>query len=1018
MNRAHIREVAESIWNNVVTVDENIIRGELKINSDHNAGICFLDMRDEIRLDDFNDYQEKLLADEYYNNPGPIQWNFYLFLLRDNVDSLTKQTIEKDDKYARKYVFKEHEFEDFFKLETSTAQITGSIVLEWKKKLDSVDLHEVYTNVGYTTGVENFVKNKTPKTRVNLPSTTIYSQTHLNFIDRIQLHNTYREYPKTRHYNFGKVNLVKGINGVGKTSLFEAIELIACGKTYRNSKKIEPDNCIEANINGNMISTEICKPSKSEKYRARDLFWYSNEYNRDNLTAESFNRFNFFNSDAANDFVNSNSEDEIKKALSNLVLGPEYSFILEKMAGYTDRIRPIYNQLKKAIEDNSKKIKEADETIERFKKSGSMQGLKVLIQEDMGKLQFLKKDLKIDDNTVNVDIVVNQLKTLLEILFRDSLKVVQSYADLTIQKSVLQAKRDKFTDFKQKVDDLNLTITAKEKDLVACTNRQMVLSNALKYFNDIRAFSIKGLGARITSNNEALKRLKVVKNTIGSSNLQQYSLPQTLNFFYDENLLQLTTAREELAKINASISESMHKLDKIGQIVAQIRALGKEYISIDTNAHTCPLCQTDFERNRLVAEINNEIASYSDENTQTGNLITAQGSWKDKIELCQQHQIHINVIRSSYAVISDNVPDDLPLETLVLAIQTTLSEEDRLLYTKTELDGFEQWATSFGLSEQEFSYLEWEIKALGETTIVFTSDKKNAFLTAKQKVESVMEGLQKEINDLTELKKRLNLQVKTDLDLLPDKEYKPSEIISIFTVEEQRLALYEDTFRKIREIITLDDHGSLEDVNSQLSLLEKNLKTIKTELQNQFALQNAEKEKANAEIFISNNQANFERIEKGYETLKRLSENKETDQLSSFFDQNFKEVNDIFHTLHSPREFKSLQFKEKQLYLIRENDQERKISEISTGQRAALAISLFISLNRKLKNGPNIILFDDPVSHIDDLNALSFLDFLRFFILKENKQIFIATANARLATLIEKKFHFLGDDFKQWELTR
>jgi hypothetical protein len=115
---------------------------------------------------------------------------------------------------------------------------------------------------------------------------------------------------------------------------------------------------------------------------------------------------------------------------------------------------------------------------------------------------------------------------------------------------------------------------------------------------------------------------------------------------------------------------------------------------------------------------------------------------------------------------------------------------------------------------------------------------------------------------------------------------------------------------------------------------------------------------------------------------------------------------------------KDFNFSSLQLHLIKNNGEARRISEISTGQRAALAISVFISLNRKLKNGPNIIMFDDPVSHIDDLNALPFLDFLRFFMLKEERQIFFATANTRLASLIEKKFIFLEGDFKQWDLKR
>ncbi len=94
------------------------------------------------------------------------------------------------------------------------------------------------------------------------------------------------------------------------------------------------------------------------------------------------------------------------------------------------------------------------------------------------------------------------------------------------------------------------------------------------------------------------------------------------------------------------------------------------------------------------------------------------------------------------------------------------------------------------------------------------------------------------------------------------------------------------------------------------------------------------------------------------------------------------------------------------------------ISQISTGQRSALALSIFLCLNKKLRNGPDIILFDDPVSFIDDFNALSFLDYLRKDMLSAGKQVFFATANTRLASLFEKKFSFLDKDFKQWEFTR
>ncbi|RYY24630.1 MAG: hypothetical protein EOO04_12815 [Chitinophagaceae bacterium] len=170
---------------------------------------------------------------------------------------------------------------------------------------------------------------------------------------------------------------------------------------------------------------------------------------------------------------------------------------------------------------------------------------------------------------------------------------------------------------------------------------------------------------------------------------------------------------------------------------------------------------------------------------------------------------------------------------------------------------------------------------------------------------------------------------------------------------------------------------------------------------------------------VSQQSAKYARFEKAYNRLVELTSDAATKRVEDFFKDNLNEVIDIFKSIHVPREFADLKFEDKRLTLIGEdkNDQ-RFITEISTGQRSALALAIFLSLNSKLANGPDIIMFDDPVAFIDDLNALSFLDYLRLHVLKSGKQIFFATANTRLAHLFEKKFAFLQEDFKQWHLDR
>ena len=58
------------------------------------------------------------------------------------------------------------------------------------------------------------------------------------------------------------------------------------------------------------------------------------------------------------------------------------------------------------------------------------------------------------------------------------------------------------------------------------------------------------------------------------------------------------------------------------------------------------------------------------------------------------------------------------------------------------------------------------------------------------------------------------------------------------------------------------------------------------------------------------------------------------------------------------------------------------------------------------------------IAHVDDLNILSFLDILRDLVLLDDRQVFFATANARIADLFYRKFDCLGTDFKNIPLNR
>ena len=129
------------------------------------------------------------------------------------------------------------------------------------------------------------------------------------------------------------------------------------------------------------------------------------------------------------------------------------------------------------------------------------------------------------------------------------------------------------------------------------------------------------------------------------------------------------------------------------------------------------------------------------------------------------------------------------------------------------------------------------------------------------------------------------------------------------------------------------------------------------------------------------------------------------------------QINEVFSRIHAPREY---EYVGSPNVLLRTADghDPRTLDEVSTGQRAAFALSIFLARNRTAGAAPPVLLIDDPIAHIDDLNALSFLDYLRDLAVNSGRQIFFATADTRVASLFSKKFSFLGESFKTIHLVR
>lgn len=1018
MNRENVIKIAHNIFNNVMPINEQLYRAELYINSKKPAGIYYLDFSNKINIENLKEYQENLLSKEYFENRGNLQWNYYILLFQDQFDPQKKLEIERNDRYARKFIFSETEFEDFFRLEPSSSFLKKDIVLEWKKNLDAADLQEIYKITPVLPAVERFYKNVTQKDKVKeLTKGSRLEELKINYINKLELTDKYRLYPETdRIFKFKKVNLIKGINGVGKTSLFEAIELIICGKTKRNPDKNELEGVILAEFNDSL--KVFYKPKQNELYRGRDLFWYSNNYSRDNYLYTSFNRYNYFNSDAAFNFANSTDESDIKNALFNMVLGPEYNYISERSEKFYGYIKTEFNRIDQGIDDSKQEIIQADREIKLLSLSNKLHQIKLKVVENIKTLKFKKQYTDIEKNLSEIEDHNNKLKSIIEKI-KDDLYYSKSNNELNEKLKLIITKKRLVENSIEEIKGKETILNNLKLQAETITGKTSLITECKKYFVDKRLFEIKGINTKFESLLQQINRIKQTSEYLKQINVNDYNLSISLFEYLKEKNDLLSKLKGEKNIIDKTLKVELNKLGKVEKVTKEIKLLGKEFLALNNNATFCPLCQSKFEKNELKIRI--ELIS-SEENIieaqHTQNLHKKLLQLDNSIEKLIEEINNANNIHKSCLILFPD--EDIRKNSLTSIISSILKETNQLVKldkNRKVLEDLKTLHSSYNVYESEFINLE---KKVSQKLIPlrFNFESADKFIHLENDLNKQIESNNSEIEKLTIEKQEILMTLKRNLGIDNDRKSDINSIKEIVLKEESTLRRTIAYFSLLSELLDINKDDSIDDLDLTSLVLRKNIESFKSNLKSQYEIDAAKKRKEVAESYIKVNQEKFNRLKIAKNTLESLTSKDGNKQMEEFFYQNLNEIVDIFKTIHLPKEFESISFNKGQLFLTDMTKNKRKISEISSGQRSALALSIFISLNRKLQNGPNIIMFDDPVSFIDDFNALSFLDFLRFFVLKQNKQIFFATANTKLASLFEKKFEFLEDDFRTWDLKR
>lgn len=935
----------------------------------------------------------------------------------------TAARIEADRAFARKFVKPEELLDK--ELATPLAEaIEGSappkdITAAWTQALNDGGLGRICDpKAPYTDIIESFLSGK-ERSKETQEAIAILPAESGRQITKLRI-KKFRTHPSISDFDFAKVNLIRGANGAGKTSLLEAIELSICGGIRRQDGARPPDARLDITFAGDN-QPQSCPYTNSALYRARDLAWYG-QYNRiGNRLCYNFSRFNFFDSDAAFRLSSATSGQEIKEAIGALFLGEQANTLENRMIACEERFRAEERQLSKKLSglrkqgnkwrveiDDLKNIVDTRDTLAKELRAKASEIKWKTLPARLNPKQLVTLKESVDNLISEVDEILRQIHWLpavsLRLLNEESRKMAKCLQEISALQKSLQALTEE-------------RLKARE-DLAGIESELKVLTRLLVYHEVPEASSLPGTLAAVQKSKARLEQIAKAMNLMKKVDIEPFrDVNATLSNFRKEHESGIVKQQRLISQQRATLEELNRNIGQTRALVEQIKGLGHRFCELNPDSKDCPLCAAHYELEGLASRLEAiEVESSFDS---TLRELTAELE-RETAKLSGQQTLSTNLQRigeaASLTLHSKHLDSTLRSITARLsALGTERTQEQSKL---EELTAKQSCLSLQGLSEAELEKLLSEANTIfGSRTVSSSAVRKGA--TNRNKRATL---IKRSLEDFAKLdtKTRRQLRALHKLCLGVDDSTEPAiEMERRLASIQEALAMAAKAVQKVSIRVT-DDFAH---VKSQLAMFSASLGRTQRALRELEEKDVLEKRLGSS---IKENEKDIVNLDSRHERAKRALElihgllrtESKAKYLSDIVRDHRERLSTLFCRIHAPNEFEDVELNG-ELFLKRTVGINANVSEISTGQRSALALSIFLTMNSSVSKRAPWLIFDEPVAHVDDLNILSFFDTLRDLVLLGNQQIFFATANARIADLFVRKFDFLGSALlKEFRLDR
>lgn len=594
------------------------------------------------------------------------------------------------------------------------------------------------------------------------------------------------------------------------------------------------------------------------------------------------------------------------------------------------------------------------------------------------------------------------------------------------------------TDRKSRAVKLSSTIAEQQDQLRSLQNDSMqrkseinqdrVVRNRIesitRYVCHTSIDKLTGLKGKLSEGRQNVTRLKKVIQELKGTNLAAYSeIRSSLKIAIEGAELERSELRKKSGDLSRVINEYEDRRGKLASLAEEIRALGRMYIEYDAEATDCPLCGAQYEKGRL-AELFNEQIRELDKSAIIVRSFSEQATILNDLKGVDESLEELSTLRRAAAIYyAGESFMHAPLASIVKEL-SDLNEEVRLHGAELdELESLNALFGEYGLQEAEYEDLKkWFEKQYPD--VACTYGNLGAIEELGKIIEKILEEKKQALDKVEDEIVKSKGNVKSILEGWLNTTELHESPLSVIDSSIKHLDVALNLFADIGKYIRISEEQQLTEIRLQAKKIKEvwlNYSKQKLEAMEYSELASSIESKL---VVYKNDIARYEenrnRAEKAIEILNNILERDSKEQhVRDYLRENIDRIFTIFRRIHAPREFRHISINDSGgIALSDAQGSPRLINQISSGQRAALALAIFLAMNAQASKAPRFLLFDDPVAFVDDLNALAFIDYLREVVLRGNRQLVFATANRKLANLFEKKFEFLGDQYVRHNLLR